>query len=630
VTGSGTTGKLELKPDAKPTVDAKLPSAAKGTMLVGTFKSAYEAFTNDVYKAAVASMTKSGQGIYFQPDGDKTWYRLDQATDGEAALKPGGNTALAPEDEKGLKVEVVVDKPGVVKTALPPDELKKQLDTLGKDKEKLETDKQAAVDAQKMGDAASIAAQLQDVAAQIGMLEALQKGDAKAAWQQMAKVNNPEAAAAALVAGADGAAPAAGGASGGKGDGGAAPDGDKPGGSAGSGTTAGGSSPNGGDTAGNGASSGTAAGSGAGSGTAAGGTSPNGGDTAGGDKPGGDTAGSGADSGKPGGSSAGENAGNGAANGGAAEPPSELELSDAADAADAKLAAALGAGDGAAAAQGAQAAMQAAFALADAQGGTADALQVLAEAKANTSAALDAAKAGGDAAQAEQLAATLQAEQAAALQAEKGALFAKLDIVQTKLDELTDPDADVMPAPGSPQEAAQQQAEAALQQLAQELIGQIEQKELAKYTAEEQSALQQQAQLIDAGQAATEGVPAETKLATAPVQSLISGDFDVKLDVPPVVVGDNRFLPLRAVSESFGATVDWDDETQTATVTTENGTVSCTIGSKTAYVDGDPVELDMPAVLVEGRTQVPLRLIADSIGLQVKWNDATQTVQIAE
>lgn len=539
VTGSGAAGKLELKPDAKPAIDPKLPSAAKGMIIAGTFKSPYEAFTNDVYKAAAASIAKSGQGIYFQPQGDKTWYRLDQATDGEAALKPDGGTALAPDDEKALKVEVVVDKPGAVKTALKPDELKKQLETLAKDKEKLEADKQAAVDAQKMSDAASIAAQLQDTAAQIGMLEALQKGDAKAAWKQMAKVNNPEAAAAALAAGADGAA-------------------------------------------------------------------------AGEGKP---------DDGTSGGSEPGHSD---------AEPPSELELSDAADAAESQLAAAISAGDAAAAAKQAQDAMKAAFALAEAQGGTAEALQTLAEAKAKTSAALEAASASGDTAQAAQLAATLKAVQDAALRAEKDALFAKLDLLQEKLDELTDPEADGKPAPGTPQEAAEQQTAAALQQLVQDLIGQVEQKELAKYSPEELAALQNKAELIDLGQAAASGLKADAKLSAAAVQSIISGDFDIKLDVPPVVVGDNRFLPLRAVAESFGATVDWDDETQTATVTTENGTVSCTIGSMTAYVDGDQVEMDMPAVLVEGRTQVPLRLIAESIGLQVNWNGVTQTVQIAE
>ncbi len=104
----------------------------------------------------------------------------------------------------------------------------------------------------------------------------------------------------------------------------------------------------------------------------------------------------------------------------------------------------------------------------------------------------------------------------------------------------------------------------------------------------------------------------------------------VFFDQPPVLQNDRTLVPLRAIFESLGGTVDWDDPTQTVTSVKGSTTVKLTIGSNLLYVNGTPVELDVPAQLMGGRTLVPVRAVAESFRCHVDWDDTTQTVLITE
>lgn len=73
-------------------------------------------------------------------------------------------------------------------------------------------------------------------------------------------------------------------------------------------------------------------------------------------------------------------------------------------------------------------------------------------------------------------------------------------------------------------------------------------------------------------------------------------------------------VPLRAIFEALGATVDWNDATQTVTSTKGNTTISLTINNPTMYVNGTSVALDSPACLVGARTLVPVRAISEAFG----------------
>ncbi|ACA59236.1 copper amine oxidase domain protein [Candidatus Desulforudis audaxviator MP104C] len=105
---------------------------------------------------------------------------------------------------------------------------------------------------------------------------------------------------------------------------------------------------------------------------------------------------------------------------------------------------------------------------------------------------------------------------------------------------------------------------------------------------------------------------------------------DLTFDVPPPVSEQGRTLvPLRGTLEALGAFVQWDDATQTVTATRADTQVRLTLGSMIAYKNGQPVLLDVPAKTVRGRTMVPLRFVSESFGAWVGWDSTNQTVVIS-
>ncbi|MCL2200526.1 MAG: stalk domain-containing protein [Oscillospiraceae bacterium] len=99
-------------------------------------------------------------------------------------------------------------------------------------------------------------------------------------------------------------------------------------------------------------------------------------------------------------------------------------------------------------------------------------------------------------------------------------------------------------------------------------------------------------------------------------------------DVPPQVVDGRTLVPLRAIFEALGAEVNWNEATQTVTATKGDTTVVLPIGSTSPTVSGQTVTIDVPASVLNGRTLVPLRFVAESFGVSVDWNSDTRTITI--
>lgn len=99
----------------------------------------------------------------------------------------------------------------------------------------------------------------------------------------------------------------------------------------------------------------------------------------------------------------------------------------------------------------------------------------------------------------------------------------------------------------------------------------------------------------------------------------------------PVIQNGRTLVPLRAIFETMGATVNWDNATRTVTATRSGTTVKLTLGDKTLYKNGKAVmTLDVPAKALNGRTVVPARAVAEAFGAKVEWNSAAKLVQITE
>ncbi len=98
-------------------------------------------------------------------------------------------------------------------------------------------------------------------------------------------------------------------------------------------------------------------------------------------------------------------------------------------------------------------------------------------------------------------------------------------------------------------------------------------------------------------------------------------DKEINNDVAPVIVNDRTLVPIRIVTETLGGDVEWNDSTKTVTLNIDGKTITMTIG----------VELEGYGVapeIINDRTYVPIRFVAEELGAVVNWNEETQEVVI--
>lgn len=123
------------------------------------------------------------------------------------------------------------------------------------------------------------------------------------------------------------------------------------------------------------------------------------------------------------------------------------------------------------------------------------------------------------------------------------------------------------------------------------------------------------------------GLPV-TQAAIPGVSVLLDGN-NLTFDVPPVIRNDRTLVPLRAIFEALQADVQWVPETRTVLATTATSVIQLQIDRTEASVNGRPVPLDVAPTIVDDRTMVPVRFVAEALGAEVKYDAATRTVLIA-
>ncbi len=115
--------------------------------------------------------------------------------------------------------------------------------------------------------------------------------------------------------------------------------------------------------------------------------------------------------------------------------------------------------------------------------------------------------------------------------------------------------------------------------------------------------------------------------ASAPIRVTINGT-PLALDVAPTIQNGRTLVPMRAIFETLGAQVHWDDATSTIRAYRREDAIVLELGNRTAWVNGPSRQLDVAPVAIGGRTMVPLRFVAEALGAQVAWVDATRTVTV--
>ncbi len=110
-------------------------------------------------------------------------------------------------------------------------------------------------------------------------------------------------------------------------------------------------------------------------------------------------------------------------------------------------------------------------------------------------------------------------------------------------------------------------------------------------------------------------------------KALVNGEV-VKLDTSPVLINNRTMVPLRFIAEAFGANVEWNPVFKLVFINLGKKEIILQIGASYASVSNHKMNLDAPPRLISGHTMVPLRFIAEAFGASVQWDEKTKSIVI--
>ncbi len=116
--------------------------------------------------------------------------------------------------------------------------------------------------------------------------------------------------------------------------------------------------------------------------------------------------------------------------------------------------------------------------------------------------------------------------------------------------------------------------------------------------------------------------------AFAATPRVLVGGEKLKSDVVPMVQDGRILLPVRAVFESIGASVNYIEAEQKVVAKKKDTTVELTVGSNVMMVNGEKKEMDVAVVAKDNRTFVPLRACAEAFNVPVEWVEKTNTANV--
>ena len=104
--------------------------------------------------------------------------------------------------------------------------------------------------------------------------------------------------------------------------------------------------------------------------------------------------------------------------------------------------------------------------------------------------------------------------------------------------------------------------------------------------------------------------------------------FDVPPLVVNDTQSTTILVPLRVIFEALSANIDWNQKTMTVTAIKGDNIIKLVVGDTSPTVNGLAVTISHPGIIVDGRTLVPLRFVSEAFGASVNWDNATFTVTI--
>lgn len=165
--------------------------------------------------------------------------------------------------------------------------------------------------------------------------------------------------------------------------------------------------------------------------------------------------------------------------------------------------------------------------------------------------------------------------------------------------------------------------EAAAQLLTQvrEYKAQLKKMVIESYTEEELAQLQQTAAAIESADATLEALP---------VEKIIAKGRSLKLDLPPVVKDGKVLVPVKAFSQAYGATVNWDPVDHTVTILKDGVEIVIETDSSIVYVNGVATDIGLPVKGINGRNVMPVGFLAEKLGLKAEVDPEDGTIEIED
>lgn len=94
------------------------------------------------------------------------------------------------------------------------------------------------------------------------------------------------------------------------------------------------------------------------------------------------------------------------------------------------------------------------------------------------------------------------------------------------------------------------------------------------------------------------------------------------------IINDRVVVPMRALFEKMNAEVSWNEEERSIDSVLGSTVINMKIDSNIMWKNGEEIMLEAPAVILEDRTMVPARAVAEAFGAEVSWDEASRTVII--
>lgn len=122
-------------------------------------------------------------------------------------------------------------------------------------------------------------------------------------------------------------------------------------------------------------------------------------------------------------------------------------------------------------------------------------------------------------------------------------------------------------------------------------------------------------------------MPTSQPVGNPGVTIVVNGE-EMKCPVSPTIEQDRILVPIRSLAEQLGAQIDWLGTQNRVIINSNKKNIELTIGATSAYVNGEMVDLEVPAQINENYTFVPLRFISEALQAEVTWLPAERKVLI--